>query len=249
MQLHCLGTTGYHPSCSRHTACYAIPEAGLVFDAGTGMFRLASILQSRTIDLLLSHAHLDHVAGLTFLLDTKVVHELDEVRVWGEQEKLDAIQTHLFNELIFPVRPAFIRYCPLPKKQFTLASGARVQPIPLEHPGGAVGYRVDWPNGKSVAYITDTVGDANAAYTDLVQGVDVLLHECYFRDSQRALAKKTGHTWTTAAGQVARKVGARKTYFIHMNPLETSDDPIDIHAAQAICPSCEVARDEQVIDF
>ena len=36
MRLMFLGTGGYHPTESRHTACLFQPETGLVFDAGTG---------------------------------------------------------------------------------------------------------------------------------------------------------------------------------------------------------------------
>ncbi len=69
MQLHCLGTAGYHPSDTRQTSCYFLARDGVVLDAGTGIYRLTPLIQTDTLDILLSHAHLDHVVGLTFLLD------------------------------------------------------------------------------------------------------------------------------------------------------------------------------------
>ena len=72
MQLHLLGTTGYHPNARRHTACLMLPEQGIVLDAGTGMFRVRSRLKTRELDIFLTHAHLDHVVGLTYLFDTLV---------------------------------------------------------------------------------------------------------------------------------------------------------------------------------
>ena len=69
MRLHCLGTVGYHPNDARHTSCYCLPESGIVLDGGTGAFRLANLIETETLDVLLSHAHLDHTFGLTFLLD------------------------------------------------------------------------------------------------------------------------------------------------------------------------------------
>ena len=97
MQLHCLGTAGYHPNEDRHTSCYFLPESGIVLDAGTGLFRLAELIETPTLDIVLSHAHLDHVAGLTFLLDVLYQRPVDRLRIWGEKEKLAAIEQHLFS--------------------------------------------------------------------------------------------------------------------------------------------------------
>ncbi len=68
MLLNLLGTTGYHPNERRQTACFMLPELGIVLDAGTGMFRVHDHLQTDTLDIFLSHAHLDHILGLTFLV-------------------------------------------------------------------------------------------------------------------------------------------------------------------------------------
>ena len=66
MQVVLLGTGGYHPSELRHTACIMLPELGIVFDAGTSFFRVRELLCTSTLDIFLSHAHLDHVIGLPF---------------------------------------------------------------------------------------------------------------------------------------------------------------------------------------
>ena len=35
MRVEFLGTSGFHPTESRHTACVVLPEIGIAFDAGT----------------------------------------------------------------------------------------------------------------------------------------------------------------------------------------------------------------------
>ena len=50
-----LGTTGYHPSERRHTACMMLPEIGVVLDAGTAMFRVRQHLATPTLDIFLTH--------------------------------------------------------------------------------------------------------------------------------------------------------------------------------------------------
>src|SRR3989304_3696093 len=106
MKLIFLGTSGYHPSDRRHTPCLLIPQCGVVLDAGTGMYRLGSYLQTDEVDIFLTHAHLDHVIGLTYLFSVTWVHPLRRVTVHGLPKKLSAIEEHLFAEDL-SVRPSF----------------------------------------------------------------------------------------------------------------------------------------------
>src|SRR5580658_8753333 len=103
MKLVVLGSTGYHPNELRQTACFMIPAAGVVLDAGTGMFRVRDWLATSELDIFLTHAHLDHVVGLTFLFDVLHQKQVNRVTVHADAAKAAAIQQHLFSELIFPV--------------------------------------------------------------------------------------------------------------------------------------------------
>lgn len=223
MKVLCLGTTGYHPSPSRHTACYYLPDESLLLDAGTGMLSLTRHLMSEpreSIDLVLSHAHLDHVVGLTFILDTFAVTALKSVRVWGMRAKLDAVREHLFSQHLFPILPPSITFHPLDdaSRPLLLSGGASISWFPLEHPGGSIGYRIQ-SRGKSMGYVTDTVARPSASYLREIRDLDLLLHECYFTDDHQVLAEKTGHTWLSAVTELVKDVRPRKTGLIHLNPL------------------------------
>ncbi|MEZ6090428.1 MAG: MBL fold metallo-hydrolase [Pirellulaceae bacterium] len=248
MKLHCLGTAGYHPSESRHTSCYFLPESGIVFDAGTGIFRLPDLIQTETLDVLLSHTHLDHVVGLTYLLGLLYQSPVTKCRVWGEEEKLEVVRKCLFHRDIFPAELQVQWKGIRAGESFSLAKDARVMSFAMEHPGGSVGYRIDWPT-RSMAYVTDTTADCEAAYVRKVRGVDLLLHECNFRSTQEDWAVKTGHSTARRVGQVAAAVGAKQTWLIHLNPMETDYDPVGICDAQAYLPNIQAAFDRQVIDF
>ncbi|MCR9297006.1 MAG: ribonuclease Z [bacterium] len=222
MMLHCLGTTGFHPSPTRHTACYYLPELSLVLDAGTGIFRLIEELRAEpkeSLTLLLSHAHLDHVVGLTFLIDAFATTKLDRLNVIGEAEKLEAIQKHLFHPLIFPLLPEQIVFVPLPSPSGRqVFGGLEIEWFPLEHPGTSLGFSV-YGKGKKLCYISDTVARPTAGYLEHIQEPDLLLHECYFDDSNQSLAEKTGHSWLAAVTEVVRMVRPKSTALIHINPL------------------------------
>ena len=92
MKLHLLGTAGYHPNQRRHTACLMLPELGIVLDAGTAMFRVRDFLQTSRLDIFLTHAHLDHIVGLTYLLDVLYDKPMKQVTVYGAADKLAAIE-------------------------------------------------------------------------------------------------------------------------------------------------------------
>jgi ribonuclease Z len=253
MKLHCLGTAGYHPSATRHTSCYFIPDANLMLDAGTGLFRVEKLLEQEEISILLSHAHLDHVFGLTFFLDYVAVTPLRKIHVYGERLKLEAIRKHLFNELMFPVLPPIQWHCIEDLgKEFGL-NGASCRWFPLDHPGGSVGYRIDWPD-VSLAYITDTTASPQSEYWREIQGVDWLIHECNFSDEWIDLAIKTGHSWTSAVLESAAKAKIPRLILTHINPLAGETDPLRLAQATALLPRHSpsqmiVASDSLIIDL
>jgi ribonuclease BN (tRNA processing enzyme) len=246
MKLLLLGTTGYHPNNDRHTACMMIPECGVILDAGTAMFRARNYLATSTLDIFLTHAHLDHVIGLTYLFDVLFEKPMDYVHVHGHEEKLQAVERHLFHEALFPARPSFT-WKPLTEK-VPLPGNGSLTHFPLDHPGGAVGYRLDWP-GHSLAYVTDTTARSDSAYIAQISEVDVLVHECYFADGWEPFADKTGHSCTTPVAQVARAANVGRLVLVHINPLDPSSDPVGLDTARRIFPATEMGRDLMEIEF
>jgi ribonuclease BN (tRNA processing enzyme) len=245
MQLILLGTTGYHPSAQRHTACLFFPEIGLVLDAGTGFFRVRDWLQTETLDVFVTHAHLDHVFGLTFLFDVAYETGLKTTRVHGDAGHLQAIQDHLFAPPLFPVLPP-LTFHPL-QGPHDIGGGGRLTYFPLEHPGGSLGYRLDWP-GRSLAYVTDTTAHPNSAYLEHIRGVDVLIHECNFADGSEELALKTGHSCLSPVLAIAKAAAPKRLLLTHVNPLAT-DDPVGLDLVADPGLPVSVAYDLQRIEF
>ncbi|QGJ69187.1 MBL fold metallo-hydrolase [Planctomycetales bacterium 10988] len=246
MRLQLLGTGGYHPSPARHTLCLHLPEAGLIFDAGTAAYRLRGRLQQETLDLFLSHSHLDHVVGLTYFLDILYQHPLRTFRIHGRPEDLEVIREHLFHPGLFGA-PVAGELCPL-EETFSLADGGTLRHFPLQHPGGSVGYRIDWPE-TSLAYVTDTTASFNADYLEHIRGVSLLVHECYFSDAQAEHAVKTGHSSLSQVAHLAATAEVGRVLLVHINPLADEFGYPDLAAAQAIFPKMEFAYDLQEVHF
>ncbi|MCA9247842.1 MAG: MBL fold metallo-hydrolase [Planctomycetales bacterium] len=246
MKLVLLGTGGYHPSDLRHTACLTLPELGVVFDAGTAFYRLRDHLQTDRIDIFLTHAHLDHVIGLTFLFDVLWRHDDVKVYVHGDASVLASVREHLFAEPLFPAQPPIV-WVSL-EGDLQLADGARLSHIPLPHPGGSRGYRVDWPD-RSLAYITDTTAADEACYVNFVRGVDLLVHECYFSDEHPERAALTGHSCTTPVARLAAAADVKRLVLVHVNPLTGAEDPIDLATARQVFPATELGVDGMEVEF
>jgi ribonuclease Z len=246
MKLVFLGTAGYHPSETRHTSCLMLPEVGVVLDAGSGMFRVRDRLGTSTLDIFLSHAHLDHVWGISFLFDTCHGKSLERVTLHAEAAKLTAIQTHLLAHELFPAKLPFSA-APL-TEPVPLAGGGKLTQFPLDHPGGSVGFRLDWPE-RSMAYITDTTARPNAPYISHIRGVDLLVHECNFPDDNEEWAEKTGHSCLTNVLKLAKAAGVGRLILTHMDPLATDEDPVGLAASHLLFPKTEIARDLMEVEF
>jgi len=246
MKLILLGTGGYFPNDRRHTACLMLPEIGVVLDAGSGMCRIDTYLQTDQLDIFLTHAHLDHVSGLTYLVNLLPANVLSRTTVHGEAAKLAAVREHLFAESIFPVAPPF-HFKPLVDPQ-VLSNGGILKHFPLVHPGGSMGFRLDWP-GQSMAYVSDTTADLSADYVRNIRGVDLLVHEAYFAEDTADLPASTGHSSLTRVAEVAAAAGVGRLVIAHIDPQIDDDGVFNLAAARCVFANTVLGVDEMELQF
>lgn len=254
MQLHILGSGGYHPSSTRHTLCSVIPEAGLILDAGTAFFRLQPFLDGGPWHIFLTHAHLDHIVGLTYYWSLSQQSKIGPITVWGSENTLRAVKELLFSEPLFPKMPPYQFVSVYPQKVLTIdaerpgCKAFQAMPISLSHPGGSLGYLFQI-HGKSVAYITDTTLEAMPTYHKAIQNVDILLHEAFYPTGYEEMAQRTGHVTIRQAAEVAQSVGAKRLIVVHINPLINCDPDQWQAELNEIFPHGIIATDNLVVDI
>lgn len=99
---------------------------------------------------------------------------------------------------------------------------------------------------RSYAYCSDTQYSARVA--EIVKGVDLLYHEATFDDSQRALAKQTGHSTASQAAKVAKMAGASRLILGHFSARYKTSDEL-VKQAREIFPDTIAAQEGTVIEI
>jgi phosphoribosyl 1,2-cyclic phosphodiesterase len=235
----------------------------LIFDAGTGIRLLGNALteaaSTADFDIFLSHAHIDHVIGLPFFAPLFLEDQV--VRVWaGNLQPAGGVEKAVRKLMSFPFFPLQIDalHAELEFRDFRPGAvinprpGVTLRTAPLNHPGGAVGYRVEY-GGRSVAYVTDVeIGDGpiDPALLDLTKGADLLILDTTYTDEELPAHVGWGHSSWQQGVRLANKVGAGRLCLFHHDP-DHDDAFMDKvkRAAEAARPGAIVASEGMQIDI
>jgi len=228
-----LGINGFIPSFGRQTMSFLllIGKEALLLDAGTGAGRL---LEPAIIDLLqpydclnivLSHYHLDHVVGLSYLPGTwmrGVVRIYAPGKPFVETEPDQALN-RLLQPPLFPRRfedfPAPVEVVPIKSGSIKIGDMS-IQLQGQNHPGGSVGVRIE----DTIAYVTDTPVEQTTQ--TFVQGVQLLLHEVWLTDeeAEQDKAEREKHSYVSGVAQIAKHAKVGKLMPVHHHPKRSDAD-------------------------
>lgn len=235
----------------------------LIFDAGTGLRPFGNSLvknvKLRTVDIFLTHCHLDHVAGLPFF--APFFSEGYKVRIWAgnllPESSIEQVMRKLMSSPLFPVEVEIFR-ASIEYRDFR--SGDVLQPMegvtlrtaPLDHPDGASGYRLEH-GGKVFALISDTSGfpgKRDAELVALARGADLVVYDATFTEEEIATRESWGHSTWLRGTRLADEAGAKQLCLFHHDPSH-DDDFMDALAADAndARPGTLTAREGQIIDL
>jgi phosphoribosyl 1,2-cyclic phosphodiesterase len=220
-----------------HTSCVAVVPTGskeptLLMDAGTGIRTLTEKLTSHAFrgSIVVSHLHWDHIEGLPFCRAL----DRDDAQVDMYLPAQDGISARdllarVMSPPSFPIEPEGLHgtwtFNDVPDGK-TMIEGFTVTAAEIAHKGGrTLGYRVEDGTG-SFAYLPDHAPSRgiSPAARELVEGVDVLLHDAQFMESERAIADDYGHATVAEAIELAADAGVRTLVLFHHSPVRTDAD-------------------------
>ena len=252
MKVQLLGVRGSTPAVGvdfarygGHTSCVAITPEGsdvptLVLDAGTGLRSLTTLLRGGAFNgsIALSHLHWDHMMGLPFFAAGDRRDARVDLYVPAQDQRSGRdLLAQAFSPPAFPITPEGLHgtwtFHDLTDGRHTV-EGFTLSAADVEHKGGRTFcLLVEDPLG-SLAYLPDHAPAAGVSdrLTALLTGVDVLVHDAQFLDSERSVAVDYGHATVEDSIRLARECDVGTLVLFHHSPART-DTALDEIAAWA----------------
>ncbi len=214
----------------------------LILDAGTGIRGLGVGIAAKlpTINILLTHLHLDHIQGLMFF--APCFRSESSITIWGPSSPEASLEARIARYISAPLSPVEVRELPCdvsfldtPATEWELG-GARIRAESVTHRGPTLGYRITDSDGTTLTYISDhepglgapleELGPEWISGYDLARDADLLIHDCQYSDEEYPEHVGWGHSRLSDTLTFARRVEARRLLLFHHDPLH-SDEFLD----------------------
>lgn len=250
-----------------NTSCIEMRVGGhlLIFDGGTGLRELGlKLLSEMPTDatMFFTHSHWDHIQGFPFFVPAFVPG--NKINIYGAiAPNGSTIEQRLNDQMLHPNFPvplqimgADMKFCDIDVGETVEIGDVKIENTLLNHPGEAVGYRVNW-KGKTAAYITDTEHfpdrlDENVLW--LSRDADVMIYDATYTDNEYHNEKSSkvgwGHSTWQEAVKVAKAANVKQLVIFHHDPLHNDEfmDEVAQDTAEQF-PNSVVAKEGMVIDL
>lgn len=236
------GTRGSAPNANEsflkyggNTTCFEVStENQQIFcDAGTGFITADLLRKTKDTFIFFSHFHHDHIQGLPFnsLLFNEGKNIVITSALRNKKDVLETLQKY-FSGSYFPVDVFdILKHLSVQSYEKTLEKikdEITVDFIPLNHPGGAVGYKFSSKKKKIVILLDNEFYDQQES--DLIsfcEDADLVVWDAMFTDEELSFKRGWGHSSIEKAKDFTFKANIQKTILCHHAP-NRSDEEIDI---------------------
>src|SRR5438067_11382481 len=172
----------------------------ILIDAGTVGGALPAPDQQQVEHALITHSHLDHVAGLAFLTETLAFSETrTPLTVATLEPVVNALRAGVFNNLAWPdfaqipLDAPVMKYRMLVEEAEQRVGDAWVTPVAVNHAVPTTGFIVH--DGTTGFVFSGDTGPTEALWKAArgLRGLRAALVECAFPNRMAALATVAGH--------------------------------------------------------
>lgn len=200
-------------------------DSDILIDAGTGLGDLSLDEMAQIKHIFVTHSHLDHITGIPLLVDTIFERISTPVVIHAQSETLNALQTHIFNNTIWPdfsrlpTEAPVLKYQLMEPGEVVDIDGRQFEMIRVNHSVAGVGYRVEGGKG-AFAFSGDTT--TNDTFWDALNkhdSLDFLIVEAAFSNDDKELCRIAGHYCAELLGADIKKLKhTTDVYITHNKP-------------------------------
>ncbi len=214
-------------SARQHFACFVIDDC-VSIDAGSLAMASDAMQRKQIRDVVLTHAHLDHIAGLPLFVDDLFASLSEPIRVHATAEVVEVLERDVFNWDVYPRFSelknnvgAVLEYRPFEVGEEFSIKHLSFKSIGVNHKVPSVGFVVS-DRKITIAFSGDTA-EMNG-FWDVVNNenkLDALLIECAFPNELNNIACDSHHlTPKTLQSEIAKlQHDTCPIYVINMKPM------------------------------
>ncbi len=250
-----------------NTSCVEVrcDDQLIVFDGGTGLRALGDELIKESpirASMFFSHVHWDHIQGFPFFIPA--LASGNHFDLYGGKNVTATLAETLSGQMNFPNFPLTLDQMAADivfhqfedGQRLNIGSGVRVQALPLNHPNGCYGYRLEY-QGKAIAYCTDTEHRASPDENvlALAKDVELFVYDCQYTPEEyigKVGISRVGwgHSTYEEGARLAKMAGAKRLLLFHHDPGHSDNDIYDIERhARELFPDTDAAAEQLVFEI
>jgi cAMP phosphodiesterase len=88
-------------SVRQHLSCFVVDDC-VAIDAGSLAMAVSEIQREQIRDVILTHAHLDHIAGLPLFIDDLFANLTEPIRIHASKEVVEVLERDVLNWAVYP---------------------------------------------------------------------------------------------------------------------------------------------------
>ncbi|CAN5672077.1 3',5'-cyclic-nucleotide phosphodiesterase [soil metagenome] len=211
----------------QHLTCFVVDDC-VAIDAGSLAFSATVTHRQRVRDVVLTHAHLDHIAGLPLFIDDLFATLKTPVRIHASQHVIDILERDIFNWSVYPRfselkndHGAVMEYRPFKPGNDISICHLTVTPVEVNHLVPSAGFI--FSDGITKIALSGDTAEMDIVWESVneLKDLSALFVECAFPESMQGLAEVSHHLTPSRLAAELEKFGVERcpVYAINLKPM------------------------------